>query len=353
MKKSIFLLFLLLISCAPVAAVPPTVTPSPPSPTITPTPLPTDTPSPTPTPEGFQTSPDGAVQVFENGKWVDIPLPNTIWGDKPEGASIVLKENEAVLQMELNNFQTPDGSNVADIAEYNKETKKWEVKPFSVTRISLNDLPGSYYDKNYNIDRLSAGGGSKVEVLTVGTPILGIRVEENDAGNSSLKIMTLYKGEVGVLMPNEIKVISSEPASSTFEVKKVSVNNLKVEDLMEIVRITTKNTINQVDPNINGFANMYFFTPRSGVDSIEECLVDPAAGWRLGTSFNEWCAKTVENKNRKIITEIDIARALKGEPGPFVIDEDFDLSSLNDLWAAFDEVYLESAYLQFEFVEQK
>ena len=124
MKKSVFLLFLLLIACAPVATLPPpTVTALPPTLTITPSP--TATPDPTATPSAPREV-DGKVQVYENGKWVDLSskIPDTIWGERPEGASVVLKDGEALLRMELNNFQSPDRSAFADIAEYDPETKQ-------------------------------------------------------------------------------------------------------------------------------------------------------------------------------------------------------------------------------------
>ena len=188
MKKSIFLLFLLLIACAPVATVPPpTVTSLPPSPTITPSP--TEAPSPTPTPEGFQTSPDGIVQVFENGKWVDMSakIPDTIWGGKPEGASVVLKDGEAFLQMELNNFQTEDGSTNVDIAKYNEETKTFEVQPFSVTRTEpLNSA--ELYERNNAIHKESDSG---IDLLSSQLTVLGLRVLDED--NNNYELMVLYK----------------------------------------------------------------------------------------------------------------------------------------------------------------
>ncbi len=134
MKRSIFLLFVLLIGCAPAATVSPTATPLPP--TSTTTPSPTATPEPTATPSAPREAGE-VVQIFEGGKWVDLSLPETIWGEKPEGASIVLENGVPTLRMELNNFQTPDGDNFADIANYNKVTSKWEL----ASRITVTRSP--------------------------------------------------------------------------------------------------------------------------------------------------------------------------------------------------------------------
>jgi len=92
MRIIIFLLFLLLATCTPVSTAAPTSTSVPWTATVTPSP--TETPEPTATPSGFQKSPDEHVQVYKNGKYVDLKGPlgvegNVVWDGKDNPRFVV------------------------------------------------------------------------------------------------------------------------------------------------------------------------------------------------------------------------------------------------------------------------
>ncbi len=339
MRKSIFLLLILLISCSPVSTSTPTSTPFPPTATATP-PL-TETPTATPTPEGFQTGPDGAVQVYEKGHWVDLStkVPDTIWGDRPEGASVVLKDGEALLRMELNNFQSPDGSAFADIAEYNPETKKWEVKPFSITRSTAEDV--MFYQKNNNFIKVDTG--ERIQVFHSHVSILGFKVEENSEGNMSLQLMALYKGRVLVFQPGEISITVLE--SGEIKPKLLNPEKIDLRNALEVIRILKLDFGN----GGSGFF-LSFFATQNGV-AVDNCIrLDFYNSQRL----RDWCSGEVEKgASRKTLNKDNIDYMLLNQPNPITLEEDSDFSELPAFWEQALVPAIDGAFLDFSVTDKR
>jgi hypothetical protein len=339
MKANVFLLFLMLMAaCAPAPTATLTATGVPPTATAALTP--TETPEPTATREGFQTSPEGNVQVFENGKWVDIPLPDTIWGDKPEGASIVLKDNEAVLQMELNNFQTPDGSNVVDIAEYNKETKRWEVKPFSVTRSKPLEEGSDLYEKNEQF-RKTPDMDARVDLFWSTPAMLGVRVTEG--GN--FELMIAHKHQVKIVKPDEIFI-----SLFNFEKQGRDENLFDEDNLTSAWVIELLKRIDEHDMHHDETATpmLNYFVLQAGAS--EESCSTPSPN-QFGEKFTDWCrSELAKGDSRKRPNKDNIDWFLQNVPESVAIDENFDLNLLSGMWDK--DIRLDSidgAYLRFYF----
>ncbi|HQX17380.1 MAG TPA: hypothetical protein PLA27_13230 [Anaerolineales bacterium] len=348
MKKSIFLLFLLLIACAPVATVPPpTVTSLPPSPTITPSP--TEAPSPTPTPEGFQTGPDGTVQVFENGNWVDMnsKIPDTIWGEKPEGASVVLKDNVPVLRMELNNFQTADGSANVDIAKYNKETKKWEVMPFSITAVSIQDL----YFNPRNFEFRKHVSGERVVFFESTVAILGVKFDASANGEVlPPDVMVLYDGRVIVLTPQEFResIIDQKDINNVI----ITHDSFRSEDAglreaLQLIITANRNIINGYGDSGNAMLDFYVLPKGT---RAEDCNIKPSDGLVTG-KFTDWCMKELEKGDtRKIPNKDNIRWTLQNKADSFEIALGTDPEILKNLWNELEKTLsMSGTYIQFGF----
>lgn len=339
MKKSIFLLFLLLMGCAPVATVAPTLTPLPPTSTVTPSP--TATLEPTITPSAPREAEGGGVEVWDGTKWVKVEIPNTIWGDKPEGASIVLKDGEAVLQMELNNFQTPDGSTSVDIAKYNAETKKWEVKPFSITRSTAEGV--NFYKKNSNL--VKVGPFEKILTFNTLTSILGIKVEKNSRGGMSLHVMDLYKGRVLVFHPDDASVQVVNPTTGPVDYKLLNPEKIGLKEALEIIR-----TLNLTGKSRNnGSFFLSFYATQNGITSDNCNRLDIYNS----QSLRDWClAEVNKGENRKTLNKDNVDYILTNSPNPILLDENSNFNNLPSFW---DEAFappIDGAFLFVGFTDK-
>lgn len=342
MRKSIFLLLILLISCSPVSTSTPTSTPFPS--TATATPPPTETPTATPTPEGFQTSPDGAVQVYENGNWVNLSskIPDTIWGDRPEGASVVLKDGEALLRMELSNFQSPDGSAFADIAEYDPETKKWEVKPFTMLRsIPLTDT--DLYVRNHQLIS-TPDAEARVNLFWNASPILGVKVLENETGELGYELMIAYKGQVRIVSPEETFISIFNISKGARDEKLFDTPGLEVPEVLDLVR-HINNYYSSVDED--GYATPIpnFFVLQRG--ATEESCSKPSPNL-FGEKFINWCKEQLQmgssakHPNKDNIDWI-ILNGYEDVPTDN-INQDIEQDLLNALWDKDIRVEIEGVY---------
>lgn len=309
---SLAILSVILAACAPVSSPPaPTL-----SPTNTPQPTatsqPTNTPEPTATPEGFRES-NGSVQVWEGGKWVELQVPDTIWGDKPEGASIVIKDNEAVLHMELTNFQTPDGGNVVDIAAYDKDTGEWKVTDFAVVRSpELFEVEDS---RNFILGQTENEVGWGYVEARIG--VVGLKVE-----GDSVYGLFFYKNRVAHLNLNEIALMDLQ--SHGDNPRSITPGKLGVEDVLEMLRLIQVNEPGGVAKVTNSL--MWEFM---GSDATQTTCDSPR--WiPPSDSFMEWCRNQIsKGDDRHIPTKAEIEKFLIKDS---MLMAEIDLSGEVDLW---------------------
>lgn len=344
MQKSILLLFLLLIACTPALTVTPTAVPPTATRTPSPTSTPTFTPEPTATPQGFQNGPNG-VQVYINGRWVDLPIPDTIWGDKPEGAKIILKDNEAVLEMKLINFQTQDGSKAVDVAKFNKDFRKWEVaKDLTIMRVlPLNNV--ELYDRNYGFTKAS-DSEARVDGFGSRVTIMGLRLSEE--GNSRLDFLVLYKKHLVWISPDEISewVRLGAPAR---EVKNVSFDS-KIDILLVMELLMLLDLSSLAEQSVTSFAD--FFELQSGANS--ESCAKPVFNNDLGNKFRDWCNNELQKGvGRSRPNKDNIDWIFKGGDNPDKIDGGFDLNNLSSLSDAVQKVgTIDGTYFFLSFTKQ-
>lgn len=298
MKKSIYLLLLLLIGCAPVTTVPLSLTVLPPTPTITLSP--TLLPSPTTTPEGFQTSEGGAVQVFENGKWVNLAPPRGISENFVELTHVVLKDGVPYFQVDLNGYSSTDESSSADIAKYDTATKKWVGVDFSFTRTSGEGL--NYATRNN--DFIKQDIGPRIDSFFSRVTLLGLKYEKG--GN--LQIMVLYKNEVKVIKPNEL-VLYEYITPENHPTLILDTDNLDLNDMLQIIRFANES-------HGIGYSKftpvMSYMVATSG--TTEENCKEIGKYWYDSPTFKTWCTQEVsKGNNRKIFNKDNIDWELRNK----------------------------------------
>jgi len=345
MRIIIFLLLVLLTACAPASTAVPTLTPIPP--TATATPSPTETPTPTTTPEKFQTSLDGHVQVYENGKYIDLTAPEGIQGPV-DGTKVVLVEDEegnqeAYTQMELNDFQTPDGAYAVNVAKYNEKTKGWDLLPFSFTRSGFEYI--NFNPLNYSLYRYDMG--PRIDVFYMYPNVLGLKSDDG-----SLEIMILFKGVVKVIDLDQINIYEvilnyADPTLGSSKMEVITPEDMNVQDAVEI---------------INGLNNSSMLGRKSTVSSKLEFIVVPVGtteedcdglgGYYNESKLNPWCKSQVAmGKDRKVPTRGEVNWALTN-PQTVVINEDSEFPDLNSLWKDAAVFEIEGAFVKLEFQKQ-
>lgn len=337
MRKSIFFLLILLIACSPASTSTPTSIPIPPTATVTPSP--TEIPSPTPTPEGFQTSPDGAVQVFENGKWVDVKAPGGIWGTG-DGISVVLVDNEeggkdAFTQIELNGYQTPDGSFFVNIAKYDTGIKKWVSTDFSFTRSSGEGL--NYATRNN--DFIKHDIGPRIDLFSSTVTLLGLKYEKGE----DLKVMVLYKNEVKVIKPDELvlyEFISLENHPTLI----LDANNLDLNDVLQIIRFANESHGIGYS-KITSIMSYMVATP----GTTEEDCNEIGKYFYDSPTFKTWCKEEIsKGNNRKIFNKDNIDWELRNKVSAIPLSPDSDFSQLQEYWDDTVTPEIDGTYINFQ-----
>ncbi|MCC6498999.1 MAG: hypothetical protein IT313_01890 [Anaerolineales bacterium] len=347
---SLAILSIILAACAPVSSpTAPTLSPTD-TPQPTATSQPTNTPEPTATPEGFRES-NGSIQVWKDGKWVELQIPDTPWKYKPEeSSSIVIKDNGVVLQVKLNGFQTPDGGNVIDIAGYNKETGEWDVKPFSVTR--TNPLQNvELYERNNRFDWGTTP--SNVNVLSSGITLLGLRTTDK-SGEMGVEFMVLYKGNVIVLSPEEIWENAYNQAAGKPISKIIDKNGLDLGLVNNLLEFARRNNSVGRDNFIPAY--LKFDVPQRNA-TLKSCNFTWDGEFR--PRFVEWCRDQIEKgPNRKIINKDNIDWIFLHQPNPIVLDKNYDyvldeeyvLDDLAGMWDVNGVIKVVGAFLGMVFL---
>ncbi len=340
MKKSIFLLFILLIACAPVATTSPSVATLPPSPTITPNP--TATPEPTTTPSAPREA-DGNVQVFENNKWLDLQAPEGIWGPV-DGTRVVLVEDgegnqDAYTQMKLKGgFKDgADADDLVNVAKYNEKTKKWEVIDFTITRLpeELKGVDTRYYriKTPAEVREISYAGA--------GVGLLGLKVE-----GDIVTALVLYKSRVVKVSVDEIGVMDYSQNRSP---ESVIPKALTPSQVVEMIRIVQKeNTPMLIDVNFN----MAWDYPSPGTEA-KDC--DKRWGLPSSAEFIAWCEDQIlKGDGRTVPTKEQIEQALMFSDASLRVDDSSTLTSPGDLWDMVGKsVKIEGGWLRFLILEQR
>lgn len=303
MKKSVYLLFLLLIGCAPVATTPPTFTALPPTSTS----VPTITPSPTATPEPtFTTSPPfqetaGGVQVFENGKYVTLNPPNegVLW--KVDGMKVVLETDEngetiPFAQMTLENgFVDTDGDNLLNVAKYDMATKKWIPIAFSFARPP--ELMDEYNPRNYDI----RGDFGNDYTISITNAILGFRF--NPENSVSIEVLIRNKSRVVALSIDEIGAYDARPGK-----EGMFVGGPKGIKLNHIVQML--DSIKLIDPVPSGLFSVVDWTQIRPGTKPEDCE-NLRSNFPPNVEFFSWCKKQVsKGDSRHIPTKEDLEQML-------------------------------------------
>lgn len=324
MRKSIFLLFLLLIACSPASTSTPTSTPIPP--TTTATPPPTETLSPTPTPEGFQISPDGAVQVFENGKWVDLEAPEGIWGPV-DGTNLVLVDDQegdqdAVTQMKLDAgfVDGTDRDGFVNVAKYNEKTEAWEVIDLTITRSPEDwiNIPPNYYQFEQATDR-------KINLVDVKAVLLGLKLEKDFDGGVAVTVLALYKNRIIKVSVGEWGIGDVRPGS--FSLKSIDSKDVEVGDILQLLGIVQKHSSSKL---LNTHFTIDWDTISINAD-IKDC--GERKGYPSSEDFIAWCTKELsKGKDRKIPSKADVERILLFGSGNLKVDKDTKIIDPTDLW---------------------
>lgn len=320
MKKSIVLLFLLLIGCVPVATVPPTFIALPPSPTLTPSP--TANPEPTATPSAPREAEAGIVQVFENGKWVDMnsKIPDTIWGEKPEEASVVLKDGEAVLQMELNNFQTEDGSNTIK-AKYNRDTNSWQFDSDLVLLRATPLIDPEIYPKNYHFDKHS-DHEARVDLFVSQGTILGVK----DISGDTPQFLVLYKNNLVWVTPEV--VMESVVVSGNRQNRIFDEDNASFSPALEIIYLIDRN-IFMPEGRVSAQLNFLKLQEGATTETCSQPLF--ASKIELGEEFEAWCEGQIASGiSHASLNKDNLDWIFNGSGSPFLGEESLDLETLKD-----------------------
>jgi len=340
MKTIILPFLLLLVACAPS----PTKLSPPATSTLTPQhkTTPTALPSSTATPETYQTDREGNVQIFENGKYVNLPPAEGIWSPV-DGAKVVLVEDEngkqeAFTQMTLNDFQTPDGAHAVNVLKYNEKTSGWELLPFSFTRSgseNINFSPLNFYLQKIDIKIL--------DQYNTSVHILGLR---SDRG--SMEIMVLFKGEVKILGLDQTNITDlvfyADPAQASLKQKITTPEDMAASDVVELIdRLNKSLTIGSKSP-IN--PQLHFFVVSAGVtekdyDEISDYYYDMPR-------FEEWCKRQVamgEDRNIPSRSEVDWALM---NPQTAITSESSEFPDLNSLWTGTTVLEIEGTFVELQ-----
>lgn len=340
MKKSIYLLLLLLIGCAPVTTVPLSLTVLPPTPTITPSA--TLPPSPTTTPEGFQTSEGGAVQVFEKGKWVDLKPSEGIWGPVDETSVVLVDDGEgnqeAFTQMKLDaGFSDTDGDDLVNVAKYNEKTKKWEVVDFTITR-SPQEFGGIdsrvYWIKTPEEAR-------EVGYVAAGVGLLGLKVEDG-----TVTALVFHNNRVVKVSIDEIGLMNFAQQKDP---ESIIPKKLEVKQILEIIRaIQKENPPRLIDVKFN-FAWEF---PSPGTD-LSGCA--NRLGLTSSSEFIAWCEDQISKGDaRNIPTKADVEQALLFSKAALRVNSEFSIENPNDLWDMIGALTpIDDAWLRLNILEHR
>ncbi len=325
MRKSIFFLFLLLIACTPASIATPTSTPIPP--TLTVTLSPTETPEPTATPSGFQVSTNGAVRVFENGKWVDLNSPEGVWGPVG-GIKIVLEKdgaNENVFaQMILEGgFLDVDGDNLANVARYNKETKKWEVLDFMITR-SLDELK-TLSDKIYVLNRFP---NLPLDIVAMQASLVGIKFNIDNNGFSTLRYLVLYKDKVFMIKPD--MTVVNKTLNGDLRTSELEKNSFSVNQVVDLIDLANKNAAS-LNADVN-FSLGWTIIPMGA--KPEDCEDGSQLfGGRQSKSVIVWCKEELAKENTRTIPSLEViqVKMLRGD-NTIIVDKNAETVNMEELW---------------------
>ncbi len=344
MKKGICFLFLLLVACVPVTSFP-IATPalgltSTPIFKNTPTAIPTVTLEPSPTPEIFRLGANRNVQIYEGGKYVDLQAPEGIWGPV-DGTKVVLVVNEeggkdAYTQMELNDFQTPDGVHIVNVAKYNEKTKSWELLPFSFTRSGpekINFNPLNSYLRKTDIGIL--------DLYSTFVNILGLRSD-----GASMEIMVLYKGEVRVLGLDQINIYKplfspTDPTIGYARMEIIAPEGMAVSDVVETVDGLNRSLLGS-KPFV--IPVLHFFVVSAGATE-KDC--DEISNYYYDIpKLEKWCKdQAAMGTDRKIPSRSEVEWALVNK-SQITIDENSEFPDLNSLWTGATVLEIEGTLVE-------
>jgi hypothetical protein len=331
-KRSIYLLFLIVIACAPTPTATPTATRVPL--TATAALIPTETPEPTATPEGFQTGEDGNVQVFENGKWVELKAPEGIWGPV-DGTSVVLVDDgegnqEAYTRMKLEaGFKDgADGDDLVNVAEYNKDTKEWELVPEIAIVRSFLEM-GQINPNNFQM--FSPDITERINFTGVVAGPMGIKIDTDPDGKGSVSLLSLYKNIIFKMKLNEINI--KDFTQGDIKWKSVNPNKMGVNDVLEVLSFLQKEkpvTLFDVFSIIS-----WFNVPEGAV--LEDC--SNRRGFPPSEEFITWCEQELAKGDvRKIPTKSSIEQVVLFGSGNLKVNKDTLPDNPSDLWDLVKEI---------------
>lgn len=343
MRKSIFLLLILLIACSPTSTSTPTSTPIPP--TATAIPPPTETPAPTPTPEGFQTSPDGNVQIFENGKWEYLKAPEGLWGSV-DGTSVVLvddgRNQEAFTQMKLGSgfVDGANGDDLVNVAKYNKETKKWDSLSFVITRSQeslqqLRDIFSSHFDV------MKVEAGMPIDRILMNAKIVGLKSEVVEGDDHQLSFLFIYRDKIIKVKPSMITLEKLYPE----EFHRDSLNNgqMSLSDILQLISVVNKT---EATTTSKGTPALVWDVVPNGATDVD-CDKGSVSGI-TPPELAKWCKSEVAKGNsRQTPSTIVIETKILQGNNLVRLPEDIDELNLEDLWNQTTEaVSVDGTFLQ-------
>ena len=347
MKKSMFLLLLLLIGCAPLVTEASTLTATPPpnatiTSTPTMTPKPTNTAKPTATQPPYRLGANNEVEIFLNGKYVYLMPPDGAWGPANR-ISVVLrtdKNGETVPFVQLtleNGFVDVDGDNLINIATLNKKSDNWAMIPFSFARTS--ESVDDYSPRNYYISSSQELTEERpIGFFGVHSMLLGVSVDPNDR-ETPIEVLVRYGSRIIRVAMNELLV---EDRSVPGRMLWLNPIDAELAEIVELVEVSQK--IDPLKPGDSLSSLAWFFPTVSA--NLNDCKDRTSGGGATGIpEFVVWCQSEVaKGKMRHILTRGDVESAILFSDSSFKVGSNV-LDNPNQVWDIIELTTVDSGWI--------
>jgi len=268
------------------------------------------------------------VQVFENGMYVDLAPAEGIWG-QVDGTKVVLVDDgdggqEAFTQMKLEGgFLDADGDNLANIARYNKETKKWKVLDFMITR-SPDELK-TLSDKIYV---LNIYPNLPLDIVSMQASLLGINFNNDSNGFSTLRYLVLYKDKVFMIKPD--MTVVNKTLNGDLRKSELDQNGFSVNQVVDLIDLANKNAFS-LNADVN-FSLGWTFIPMGA--KPEDCEDGSRLfGGRQSKSVIVWCKEELAKGKTRTIPSLEViqVKMLRGD-NTITVDKNAETVNMKELW---------------------
>lgn len=347
MRKSTFLLFVLLIGCTPVSTIPPTATSvlstATATSTVTATPEPTNTPEPTATQPPYRVGANNEVQIFDDGKYVDLKPPEGAWGPA-EGIKVVLGTDEngetvpfAQLTLE-NGFVDENGNNLVNIARLNKKSDNWVMIPFSFARTS--ESVDNYSPRNYYISSSQELTEERpIGFFGVSSMLLGVSADPNDK-ETPIEVLVRYGNRIIRVAMNELIVVDRSVPGREIWINPLDAGLSEVVELAEISQ--------KIDPlkPVDSRSHLTWFFPTINA-SPDDCR-DRTNGKATGIpEFVVWCQNEIaKGESRHVPTRSDVESAILFSDSSFRVENNM-LENPNQVWDIIELTTIDSGWIAY------